>query len=80
MREASGLSLKSSLSHTLVCDTRDDKLTGNRGFYMKVFQELAGLGGDAKFHKFEAEGQLSRSLVSGTVSMPSTLLCFPYIN
>lgn len=76
MREASGHSLKSSLSHTWVRDTRDDKLTGTKGLYLRVFQELAGLGGDAKFHKFEAQGQLSRPLFPGTVSMLNmALLC-----
>jgi outer membrane protein insertion porin family len=67
MREASGHSLKSSLSHTWVRDTRDDKLTGTRGFYTKAFQEVAGIGGDAKFHKLEAEGQFSRPLFPGAV-------------
>jgi len=67
MREASGHSLKSSLSHTWVRDTRDDKLTGTRGIYTKVSQEIAGIGGDAKFHKLEAEGQLSRPLFPGAV-------------
>lgn len=72
MREAAGHSLKSSLSHTLVLDTRDDKLTGTRGYYMKVFHEIAGLGGDARFHKIEAEGQLSRPLFPGTVRLSHT--------
>ena len=79
MRKASGNSLKSSFSHTFIHDTWDNSLMGTRGLYMKVFQEVAGLGGDAKFHKFEAEGQLSRSLFPGTVSTPSTLLCCTYM-
>ena len=67
MREASGHSFKSSLSHTWVRDTRDDKLTSTRGLYTKMYQEVAGIGGDAKFHKIEAEGQLSRALFPGAV-------------
>ena len=67
MREASGHSFKSSLSHTWVRDTRDDKLTGTRGLYIKMYQEVAGIGGDAKFHKIEAEAQLSRALFPGAV-------------
>jgi outer membrane protein insertion porin family len=67
MREAGGHSFKSSLSHTWVHDTRDDRLTGTHGLYAKIYQELAGIGGDAKFHKIEVEGQLSRSLCPGTV-------------
>lgn len=67
MRESSGQSFKSSISHTWIRDTRDDKLIGTQGSYSKTFQEIAGLGGDAKFHKFEAEGQISRALGYGSV-------------
>jgi outer membrane protein insertion porin family len=69
MREAAGHSFKSSLSHAWVRDTRDDKLTGASGLYTKVYQELAGIGGDAKFHKIEAEGQFSRPLFPGMVCL-----------
>lgn len=68
MREASGQSFKSSVSHTWLHDTQDDRLTGSRGFYAKIFQEIAGIGGDAKFHKFEADGKFSRPLFPGAVS------------
>lgn len=74
MREASGQSFKSSISHTWLRDTRDDKLTGTRGYYTKITQELAGIGGDAKFHKLEAEGQLSRPLFPGVVCS-SIIVC-----
>lgn len=67
MREAAGQTLKSSVSHTWTRDTRDDKFTATRGLYTKLFQEFAGLGGDASFYKTEAEGQLSRPLVPGVV-------------
>jgi outer membrane protein assembly factor BamA len=54
----------SSLSHTFLYDTRDDKLAATRGAYGKFFQELAGLGtgGDAQFYKVEMEGQVSREV------------------
>jgi len=69
MREAAGQSSKSSISYTWTRDTRDDKFTAKRGLYTRLFQELAGLGGDAAFYKAEAEGQLSRPLIPGvTVS------------
>lgn len=73
MREAAGTSVKSSLSHTFKYDTRDDKLAATRGVYAKTYQELAGLalGGDARFYKAEAEGQVSRMLGrSGVVGPP----------
>lgn len=74
MREASGQSFKSSILHTWLRDTRDNKLTGTRGFYTKITQELAGLGGDAKFHKLEAEGQLSRPIIPGVVRLSNFCL------
>jgi outer membrane protein insertion porin family len=67
MREAAGNTLKSSISHTWTRDTRDDKLAATRGSYAKFFHEFAGLGGDAKFYKAEAEAQLSRPILDGVV-------------
>jgi outer membrane protein insertion porin family len=46
MRTAAGSNTKSAISHTYVVDTRDDRLVANRGFYLRVFQELAGAGVD----------------------------------
>ncbi|KAH7911170.1 surface antigen-domain-containing protein [Hygrophoropsis aurantiaca] len=65
IRESAGQNFKSSLSHTWIRDTRDDKLTASRGQYTKLYQEIAGLGGDTSFYKVEAEGQASRSLLPG---------------
>ena len=64
MRQSAGTSVKSSLSHTFLYDTRDDKISATRGAYGKIFQELAGFGtgGDARFYKVEMEGQVSRKL------------------
>ena len=68
MREAAGQSVKSSVFHTWTRDTRDDSLFGTRGVYLKVFQELAGLGGDTSFYKTESSAQLARPVLSGLVS------------
>lgn len=70
MREEAGTSLKSSLKHTWMYDTRDDKIAGTSGFFVKSIQELAGtgLGGDAQFWKGEFEYQISRKLFWGVVS------------
>ena len=71
MRESAGVSLKSSLSYTLLLDTRDDKMAATRGAYGKIYQEMAGLalGGDASFYKAEAEGQVSRAVGRGLVRL-----------
>ncbi|KAI0938849.1 hypothetical protein AcV5_000440 [Taiwanofungus camphoratus] len=65
MREAAGQSVKSAVSHSWVRDTRDDRLIGTRGSYIKLYQEFAGLGGDASFYKTEAHTQFARQLVPG---------------
>ena len=67
MREAAGQTVKSSLFHTFVHDSRDDVLVGSRGRYIRFFNELAGLGGDASFFKSETITQLSRRLAPGVV-------------
>ncbi|KAG5651012.1 hypothetical protein H0H81_010230 [Sphagnurus paluster] len=66
MREAAGKTLKSSISHTYVFDTRDDRYMATRGAYFKSFAEYAGIGGgDAKHAKAEVEAQASRPLMEG---------------
>ncbi|KAF9521807.1 surface antigen-domain-containing protein [Crepidotus variabilis] len=70
MREQSGSSFKSSLSHTFMYDTRDDRIAAKKGGYVKTGLGAIGLGGDAKFYKIEVEGQVSRGLwESGSVSL-----------
>ncbi|KAF8962336.1 surface antigen-domain-containing protein [Flammula alnicola] len=71
MREAAGISTKSALSHSVLFDTRDDRIAATRGVYAKLSQELAGhgLGGDAHFYKIEGEGQVSRKLGDSGVSV-----------
>ncbi|KAF8582575.1 hypothetical protein K439DRAFT_1635230 [Ramaria rubella] len=65
IREAAGFNTKSSLSHTFVRDTRDVVGTPSRGSYVKLSQELAGIGGDASFFKSEAESQVAKRLGAG---------------
>ncbi|KAF8067576.1 surface antigen-domain-containing protein [Lyophyllum atratum] len=65
MREYAGQTFKSSLSHSYILDTRDDRSMATRGYYAKVFNEYAGLGGDASFYKGELEGQISRPIFHG---------------
>jgi len=83
MREAAGFSSKSSLSYTYTMDTRHDKILGTRfdrktslasapGMYLKIHNELAGLGllgGDAKFYKGEVEAKVGLGVANGLVSL-----------
>uniref|UniRef100_A0A8B9LBE2 Sorting and assembly machinery component 50 homolog A n=1 Tax=Astyanax mexicanus TaxID=7994 RepID=A0A8B9LBE2_ASTMX len=56
VREESGHSLKSSLSHAMVIDTRNSPILPKRGALLKINQELAGYtGGDASFLKEDFE-------------------------
>ncbi|KIJ30510.1 hypothetical protein M422DRAFT_36524 [Sphaerobolus stellatus SS14] len=65
IREATGFTTKSALSHTFVRDTRDSAAVPSRGMYLKIFQELAGLGGDATFLKNEVDSQVARYIGHG---------------
>lgn len=67
MRECAGQTSKSSLSYSYVVDTRDDRIAAMRGCYAKIFNEFAGLGGDASFYKNEMEAQISRPIFAGLV-------------
>lgn len=83
MREAAGFSSKSSLSYTYTMDTRHDKILGTRfdrktslasapGMYLKIHNELAGLGllgGDAKFYKGEVEAKVGLGVANGLVGL-----------
>ncbi|XP_070976611.1 sorting and assembly machinery component 50 homolog A-like [Oncorhynchus clarkii lewisi] len=63
VREESGHSLKSSLSHSMVIDTRNSAILPRRGALLKINQELAGYtGGDASFLKEDFEIQFNRRL------------------
>uniref|UniRef100_A0A8C9WEL3 SAMM50 sorting and assembly machinery component n=1 Tax=Scleropages formosus TaxID=113540 RepID=A0A8C9WEL3_SCLFO len=63
VREESGHSLKSSLSHAMVIDTRNSAILPRRGALFRINQELAGYtGGDASFLKEDFEIQLNRRL------------------
>jgi outer membrane protein insertion porin family len=69
MREAAGQTSKSSLSYSYTIDTRNDKIAPTTGYYAKLFNEFAGLGGDASFFKNEAEGHVSRPIFDGIVCL-----------
>uniref|UniRef100_A0A668ACX4 Sorting and assembly machinery component 50 homolog, like n=1 Tax=Myripristis murdjan TaxID=586833 RepID=A0A668ACX4_9TELE len=63
VREESGHSLKSALSHTVSVDSRNSAIFPSRGALLRVNQELAGYtGGDASFLKEDFELQMNRRL------------------
>ncbi|KAL0580908.1 hypothetical protein V5O48_001102 [Marasmius crinis-equi] len=64
-REAAGQSSKSSVSYNYTLDTRDDRTTATRGFYTKLSQELAGVGGGVSFYKAETRNNISRQVLPG---------------
>ncbi|KAJ3168256.1 hypothetical protein HDU88_001696 [Geranomyces variabilis] len=72
IRKDAGHTLKSALSHSFTRDHRDDPMLPTRGTYVRVREELAGLGGDVQFAKGEAEGQYIRNLGHG-FTLSSTL-------
>lgn len=77
IREVAGFSTKSALSHLFTRDTRDSIAVPTRGWYLKLFHELAGLGGDASHVKSEGDMQVARALAAGqtfTASLRAGLL------
>ncbi|KAM8910891.1 sorting and assembly machinery component 50 homolog B [Spinachia spinachia] len=79
VREESGHSLKSALSHTMSIDSRNSAIFPNRGALLRINQELAGYtGGDASFLKEDFELQLNRRLFWDSVlsaSLWGGMLC-----
>jgi Omp85 superfamily domain len=76
IRHASGGSVKSSLFQNWTHDSRDNNVMTTKGAYLRISQELAGLGGDASFYKAESEAQLSRRVLSNSVSRDAILAFF----
>lgn len=53
IRDQAGKSIKSSIIHTWNLSTRDSPVFPTRGQLVKISNELAGIGGDARFFKSE---------------------------
>lgn len=66
VRNDAGHSLKSSISQEYNLDTRNDHIFPSNGLYLKIFQELAGIGGDVSFFKFELQTSKSLALPLGS--------------
>jgi outer membrane protein insertion porin family len=54
---SAGDTIKTSISHTVLHDKRDDVLLPTQGYLLKSMQEYAGVGGDVKYFKATAETQ-----------------------
>ena len=60
--------LSSILGYTFAWDRRNDPITPTRGFNVTFGQDLAGLGGDVKYLRTDAEANFYRGLYPGVVS------------
>ncbi|XP_045177155.2 sorting and assembly machinery component 50 homolog [Mercenaria mercenaria] len=67
VREQAGHSLKSSLKHIFMRDSRDDPILPTEGTLLKLTQEYAGLGGNARFFKHDVELQANKELILDSV-------------
>ncbi|KAI9139371.1 surface antigen-domain-containing protein [Paraphysoderma sedebokerense] len=82
VRHEAGHSLKSSISHIFERDLRDNQLLPTRGYFVKLHNEFAGLGGSVKYLKNELDSQLAIPLGQG-FSLSTTLrtgLIVPFDN
>ena len=69
IRRDAGHSLKSSISHEVEIDTRNDLVFPSTGSFLKFFQEFAGIGGNVAFLKSEIHSQKAFPFVFGTVGV-----------
>ncbi|KAI7872710.1 surface antigen-domain-containing protein, partial [Spinellus fusiger] len=69
IRHQAGHTLKSSLSHTLVRERRDDPLLPTQGYYVRCTNEVAGVMGlgNQQFVKNEVEAQQHHTVTGKTV-------------
>jgi len=56
IQEQSGVTLLSQVSQTLTYDRRDSRLDPHDGYVIRLANDLAGLGGDAKFLRSRVDG------------------------
>lgn len=57
IKQQQGENLTSLVGQSFIYDGRDNRFTPNSGFYWRINQDLAGLGGDDRFirHEFQSE-------------------------
>ncbi len=55
IREQVGTNVNSSISQSLTYDDRNNKLDPSSGYYFRISQEFAGLGGDSRYLKHDVK-------------------------
>ncbi len=55
VKDQVGKNVNSAIGHSLTYDDRDNKFSPTKGYYFRVMQEVAGLGGDSKYLKHEVK-------------------------
>ena len=55
IREQVGKNINSSVSQSLTYDDRNNKLDPSSGYYFRISQEFAGLGGDSRYLKHDVK-------------------------
>jgi len=56
IKEQEGVEFMSMVGHTLTYDTLDSRLIPTEGYRLKLGNDIAGLGGDARFLRTDVEG------------------------
>lgn len=56
VQQSAGWSVLSQISTSLTYDRRDRRMNPHEGYMMKVGGDFAGLGGNAKYYRFKADG------------------------
>jgi outer membrane protein insertion porin family len=69
IKDAAGTSLTSMVGYTLAYNTLDNIRNPRSGFMAEIRQDVAGLGGDAKYIRSTAEARIYRELTDDFVGM-----------
>ena len=56
IKQQVGVNVNSSISQSLTYDDRNNKLDPSSGYYFRISQEFAGLGGDSRYLKHDVKG------------------------
>ncbi len=67
VQQQEGESLLSSVGHVLAYDKRDSRLEPTEGYFLRLSNEVAGLGGDDRFLKTERAGTYYMPMLSDWV-------------
>lgn len=57
IKEQEGQFFTSLVGHSLIYDDRDNRLSPTDGWYLRLNEDIAGLGGDDKFLRHEVQGE-----------------------